>query len=318
MTVAILVVSVADVVMTYITKEKLVSFLIITHNRCEDLAEVLESILNQNYSSLEVIVIDNNSTDKTEEMFRNVFYNPNIRYIKMSENLGVSGGRNIAIAKASGEILITLDDDAILRDSNSTRKIVDRLNYETDVGILAFKIVNYYTGDLQKNAFPNRNKKRNPDIEFETTWYIGAGHAIKREVYKNVGMYGDFNPWGSEELDFSLRAIDFGYKIIYFPSVTVHHKISPKGRISSQTQFKALALKNRVKAAVLNLPFPSVLGYLVVRSGQILWVTRGNFRALLLAYSWLIGAMPSILKKRRPIGRRAIRKLLALRGPLFF
>jgi len=295
-----------------------VSFLIITYNRKDDLTEVMNCLLKQTYQPLEIIVVDNNSTDGTDKVFDRMFDLPHIRYFKMSENLGVSGGRNVAIKKATGEILITIDDDAILEDPEATTKIVKKFSEEPYVGVLAFKIVNYFSGKLQKNAFPCRDKKRDPDREFETTWFIGAGHAIRREVYETVGIYRDYWPWGSEEYDLALQTVNLGFKIVYFPKVVVRHKISPAGRISNLGRFKAIALKHRLKAAILNLPWYSVLTMLLVRSVQVLFVTRCNFYSLALAYYWLIRDLPKMIKQRKLICKKAVRKLRALKGPLYF
>lgn len=296
----------------------LVSYLIISYNRCDELEEVINSLLRQNYQPFEIIIVDNNSTDNTAVLFETSFVQDNIKFYQMSENLGVSGGRNIAFDKSSGEILITIDDDAVIEDPDSTQNIVDKFACNEDVGILAFKIVNYYTNEIQSMYFPCRDKSRNPDIGFETTWFIGAGHAMQREVFKKVGYYRDYWPWGSEEFDFSLRAVNAGYRIEYFPDVTVRHKVAQSGRVRSKTRFKALALRHRLKAAALNLPWYSFFTMIVVRSVQILVVTKGNVIALLLAYGWILMNLPAMLRERDPISSEAVKKLRVLKGPLYF
>jgi len=298
--------------------QQMVSFLIITYNRKRDLVEVIEALFKQEYSSLEIIVIDNNSTDGTDKIFRGKYNLPQVKYFKMKENMGVSGGRNVAIEKAAGEILITIDDDAILENPKVTNRIVKKFEEDKEIGVLAFKIVNYFTGHLQKNAFPCRNKNRDPNKEFETTWFIGAGHAIKRKVYEKVGVYRNFRPWGSEEFDFALRTVNAGFKIIYFPEVTIRHKVSPAGRIKNIGRFKAIALKHRLKASILNLPWYSTLTMLIIRSAQTLLITRGNLGTLFLAYYWLIRELPLLIKERSPISKSAVQKLRSLKGPLYF
>ena len=234
-----------------------VSYTIITYNRKDELGKVLNSILEQDYAPLEIVVVDNNSDDDTESLFARTFKKPNIHYIKLDENKGVSGGRNVAINEAQGDIIVTIDDDAVLTDPDATQTIVNKLVENPAIGILAFKIIDYYTGEIDKMMFPCRDKSVDPDKEFETTWFIGAGHAIRKAVYDHVGLYRDYAPWGSEEFDFSLRAIDAGFRIQYFPEITVIHKRSLSGRISNQTVFRAIALKHRIKAVILNLPWYS-------------------------------------------------------------
>ena len=300
------------------------SFIIVTRNRKDDLAEALASILRQRYVPIDVIVVDNASTDGTSEVFgRGEFGNSAIRYVRLEENRGVSGGRNAAIQQAQGTVIIALDDDAVLRDQDATGRVVDFFRSNPDVGILASKVVNYYTGKLQVNAFPCRAKSANPDIQFETTWFIGAGHAIRREVFDKIGLYRDFFPWGSEELDLSFRALDAGYRIMYFPQLVVYHKQSPAARIEDRTIFEAIALKHRIKAAILNLPWRYVLTYSIVWSTAHLALksrlgATGSPRVVLLAYYYLFKEMSALRIARQPILKETLQKIARLNGPLFY
>lgn len=293
-----------------------VSYLVICYNRKSDVRACVRSILAQQYPDVEIIVIDNASTDGTDDMFRQDFSDTQVHYFKMTENLGVSGGRNAALERAAGHVLVTIDDDAVLVDDNTTELLVDRFAAEPDLGAIAFRIEDFHTGEIQRMFFPDKDKSRDPDEEFETTWFIGAGHAIPRKVYDQIGVYRDYRPYGSEEFDLALRVIDHGYRIVYDPRMRVRHKETRTARLPP-TRLFALRLKHRIKAAVLNLPWISVLTFLIVRSGTTLVKSRGNVAALALAYWWIITSLPSWLRERQPIGKPAIARLKALRGPLY-
>jgi GT2 family glycosyltransferase len=294
----------------------LVSYLVICYNRKDDVQLCIRSILDQDYENLEIVVIDNASTDGTEELFREEISDERVHYFQMSENLGVSGGRNEALNRASGQILVTIDDDAMLVDRNTTRILIDRFTDRDDVGAIAFRIEDFETGDVQRMFFPHKDKSRDPDIGFETTWFIGAGHAIPRRVYEDVGLYRDYWPYGSEEFDLALRVIDAGYRIIYDPTLRVRHKETKTARLPP-TRLFALRLKHRIKAAVLNLPWTSVVTFFVFRSATTLVKSRGNIAALLMAYWWIVRDFPGWLKERKPIGKEAIERLRELDGPLY-
>jgi GT2 family glycosyltransferase len=297
------------------TKPK-VSYLVICYNRKDDVRACVRSILAQRYPDIEVIVVDNASIDGTDEMFREEFSEEQVQYFKMSENLGVSGGRNAALERATGQVLVTIDDDAVLVDENTTELLVDRFDAEEDLGAVAFRIEDFDTGEIQRMFFPSKDKSRDPDKEFETTWFIGAGHAIPRKVYDEIGLYRDYRPYGSEEFDLGLRVIDHGYRIVYDPCMRVRHKETKTARLPP-TRLFALRLKHRIKAAVLNLPWTSVLTFLIIRSGTTLVKSRGNVVALGIAYWWIIESLPSWLRERQPIGKPAIARLKALKGPLY-
>ncbi|NLC55721.1 MAG: glycosyltransferase family 2 protein [Armatimonadetes bacterium] len=296
-----------------------VSYVIITHNRAADLTEALQSILRQQYAPLEIVVLDNASTDETPRLFAGPFNLPNIRYLRSETNLGVSGGRNLALEHATGELLVTIDDDSILRDPDATTKMVRRLQSEPDLGVLTFRVVDYWSGELEAGAFPWKDKKRDATREFETTWFIGTGHIIPRAVYERVGLYQEYFPYGCEEIDLALRILDAGYRIRYFPQVTVHHKKVTTRHTWRTTRFQAMHLQNRVKVAIRNLPWQYVLTTDLVRSAQVvLKHSRGNLAAVLLAHWYLARQMPRLLRERKPIGRETVRRVLKLKGPVLY
>ncbi len=90
----------------------LVSVLITTHNRSNLLKRAIESAIRQTYKSLEIIVIDDGSTDNTEDVVNEYLkQHDNIKYIKHTEAKGVNVARNNGIRHAQGEYIAGLDDD---------------------------------------------------------------------------------------------------------------------------------------------------------------------------------------------------------------
>jgi Glycosyltransferases involved in cell wall biogenesis len=93
-------------------KECLISIIIPTYNRADFLLECIESILNQRYSNIEIIIIDDCSTDKTKEIIEEK-YNGNIKikYYKNDTNKGPGYNRKFGYLKSKGEYIIFCDDD---------------------------------------------------------------------------------------------------------------------------------------------------------------------------------------------------------------
>ena len=91
---------------------KLISVIIPTFNRVDLLKNAINSVLTQTYSNIEIIVIDDNSNDKTESLIKNLNDN-RINYIKNKENLKAPLCRNIGINISRGEFIAFLDDDDI-------------------------------------------------------------------------------------------------------------------------------------------------------------------------------------------------------------
>lgn len=221
------------------------SVIIVCYNRKKESRGCIFSILEQTRITGEIIVVDNNSTDGTGRIFDSGITSSLLKYFRLEKNRGVSGGRNYGIERATGDILIFLDDDALLEPEDALEKIIKKFENDKAIGILAFKVVNYYTKTIQREEFPHVDKSLDPDKEFETTYFIGAGHAIKKDVFNQCGLYPEDYFYGLEELDLSFRAIDKGYKIIYFPEVVVWHKKSPLGRISDKKKWGYL-FRNRL------------------------------------------------------------------------
>ena len=227
----------------------------------------------------------------------------------MSENLGVSGGRNFLLKKAKGDVIIEIDDDALLVEKDSISKVVNYFNENPKVGIQAFKSINYYTEKMDRNEFPFRNKKLVLKEPTECAWFIGVGHAFTKEVINKVGYYRDFFPWGSEEQDFSLRALSNNYKIIFNPRVKVLHKKSPHGRINNPIKHATVAFKNMMKIPAYNLSLILFCTYLLIRGTQFV-VKYRSFIPVLIGIKDLIDEWDQIKILRKNIGLFNSLKLL--------
>lgn len=87
-----------------------VSVVIPTYNRAHLVGRAIQSVLNQTYQDFEIIVVDDGSTDNTEEVVKS-FNDPRIRYIRHDQNRGGSAARNTGIKMARGEYIAFQDSD---------------------------------------------------------------------------------------------------------------------------------------------------------------------------------------------------------------
>ena len=105
-------------------KEK-ISIIIPTYNRCQYLKQLIQSIFNQSYNNIELIVINDNSTDDTDIYMKEVKKeNSKITYIKNKKNKGPSYNRLIGYERAKGTYIIFADDDDYYTDNNFFEKAV--------------------------------------------------------------------------------------------------------------------------------------------------------------------------------------------------
>ena len=148
---------------------KPLSFIIITYNRPGDALELVKNIsrLDGAVELLqEIIIVNNKSTVSYDEVKDFISSKPELpfRYLEAEENLGVARGRNYALKFATAPILILLDDDAVLQNSDSLKNVIAAFEHkpkqgemlERETAIVSFKVLYYDTLEMQVNALPHK------------------------------------------------------------------------------------------------------------------------------------------------------------------
>ncbi|GEO10993.1 glycosyltransferase family 2 protein [Segetibacter aerophilus] len=240
---------------------KPLSFIIITYNRPKDALELLQNISKLHRASellQDVIVVNNASTEDYDDVRDFKDSNLPIVYIEAKENLGVTKGRNFALQYSKGEIIIFLDDDAVLQGEDSLVNVLNafqRPGFENrPVAIVSFKILYYDSLEMQKNGLPHKQFEQYKDkSEFFTYFFAGGAHAIKRKILDEAGQLPAEFFYGMEEYDLSYRILDNGYCIKYDSSIVMLHKESPLGR-KPRSDKQRMMWVNKTKVAYRYLP----------------------------------------------------------------
>lgn len=296
----------------------LVSYVIATYNRRDDLTDAIESILEQNYDNVEIVVVSS-STDDTPEMFEagGRFDDDRITHLHFDARMGVPEARNIGFEHASGEILATIDDDAVLGDPGATDRMVSLFREHEDVGVLAFQCRNYYTGEINPHETPDPpDFDMTMDQEYRATNFVGVGNAIRRSALDIAGTYPSSFRYGFEEMDLSFRIHDNGYDILYTPEIAVRHKKSPEGRISD-TETKERLAGNRIKLAIRNLPWRYVAVTTLLWSAYIVVLTR-SLSSLGNVLGRIYDERGELLAARHVVSARTIRRIKSRKTMLYF
>lgn len=304
--------------MSDLGEEPLVSYVIATYNRPDDLSEAIESILDQEYDDVEIVVVSS-STDDTPALFEDggPFDRAFVHHLHFDERMGVPEARNIGYERASGEIVATIDDDAVLADSDATDRMVSLFEAHDDVGALAFQCRNYHTDEVNPHETPDP-----PDFEttmsegYRATNFVGVGNAIRRSVLETVGTYPSSFRYGFEEMDLSFRIHDSGYDVLYTPEIVVRHKKSPEGRIPDAETKERLA-GNRIKLAVRNLPWRYVAVTALLWSVYVVLLTR-SASSLVNVHRRILDERDELLGDRNVVSPRTIRRIKSRKTMLFF
>ena len=190
-------------------KNPTVSVIIPTYNRAHLIKRAIQSVLNQTYQDFEVIIVDDASTDNTEEVVKS-FNDPRIRYIRHEKNKGAAAARNTGIKTARGKYIAFQDSDDEWLPEKLEKQMKVFENAPAKVGVV-------YT-DMWRIM---RNKRKcyfsSPMITPEDgiiykqaldykVMNIGIQTAvIKREVFEKVGMFDEKFP-RFIDLEFFIRA----------------------------------------------------------------------------------------------------------------
>ena len=189
----------------------MISVVIASYNQQEFLPDAIESALAQKnpYLNVEVIVVDDGSTDHSLEIARS--YEPKINIVSQV-NKGLASARNTGIMNAKGNYILFLDSDDILMEG-AILKIQQTIK-ATNADIIApsFKCF----GKAQDTII----LMSNPTIEdFKIANRIGYCQAIKREALLEVGGYNPKMVWGAEDYDLTFNLLKIGKKLVTIPEV---------------------------------------------------------------------------------------------------
>lgn len=203
----------------------LVSIVTICWNRKKDILESLQGISEIKYDSLEVIVVDNASNDGTCEAIEEAY--PNVKLIKMFRNIGIEA-YNIGFKNAKGKYIVILDDDSF-PEKHAVERMVHQFEKDDKLGVVAFDVRNYYKYDEVATLDTVEGKVQAKEYYMA---FNGAGAAIRRELFEEIGFYPEefFLYWN--EQDTAFRVWDKDYKVVFFSDIVAYHKYSPKNRES--------------------------------------------------------------------------------------
>jgi len=188
---------------------------IVNHNRKNDVLESIHLIAKQACKSVEVIVVDNNSSDNSQDSIRQKY--PFVKVIQLSSNIGMAAF-NAGAAASKSDILLFLDSDAFLGE-NAVNRVISKFEIDKMLGAVALQVIDPSNKEV---VYPFRKEKRYFQNEYNS--FMGCAAALRKNVFLDIGGYDeDFFIYGNEE-ELSVRILERGYKIKYFPEIKAFHK----------------------------------------------------------------------------------------------
>lgn len=305
-------------------KSPLVSAVILSWNGGNHLESCVEHVLAQTYHNLELIIVDNGSTDGSLERVQPLL--GGARIVRNTTNLGYARGMNQGIELAQGEFVLLLNQDAFIAP-DFIEWGVEALSDDKGIGMVAARVLAIHDGHKTNSvigAGTFLRKRMKPIVNtngqaFEVLGPVWCSAFLRRATLEDVrcSVYEDYLDEDffayHEDVDFNLRAALRGWTCRYVPAMVVWHRVSgsfggQKQLIARPPKFRQHSLKNRYLTTIKDLPTGLLLRWsvylLVAEVG--LWVylaTRSpsTLKDLLRAYKDIVRLLPKAIRRRRAI-----------------
>lgn len=198
---------------------ELVSIYVVTCNRLELLKRCVESVLNQSYQEIELLIVDDFSTDGTCDYLRELSNNPVVKVFFNTKRMGAPHARNVAITNAVGEFITGIDDDDFI-GSDRISSFIKAWRVKKDNVVALYSDVH-----LLKKGGIAKIVKRKSEVVFEDLWkenYIGNQVFTKTESLARIGGFDENLPaWQDFDCWLRLLSIRDGEKEIKATRVNV-------------------------------------------------------------------------------------------------
>ncbi len=210
----------------------LISCIVPVFNGERYLAEALDSILNQTYRPIEIIVVDDGSTDQTPSVIKQ--YGERIRAL-WQENAGPAAARNKGLGEACADFVAFLDADDLWYPEKLERQFA-RFCARAELDLCITQVQNFWVPELEKE------KRHYLDHRFSQPLPGYATQALlaRRVLFDRVGRF-DSSLRACDDTDWFLRTIDHGAVIDMLPEILVHRRLHSKNLSRTALAYDALA-----------------------------------------------------------------------------
>jgi len=306
----------------------MVSIIILNYNGKKWLEQCLPTWREVVYPNVEVIVVNNGSSDDSGDFVKRTF--PEVSFLDVQPNIGFAGGNNYGVRHAAGKYIMLLNNDTKVTPG-LLDSIVELMERDSSIGVIQPEMRNmvnpdrhdavasYYTwtGFLYHYGYMQPIWKTQYQKSLYAYSIKGSGMIMRTKEYLELGGLDEDFVCYVEESDLCHRFWLSGKKVLYHPKGLMYHygggdmSIMEKGE---DTVFRSF--RNRYVSYIKNLSFFELLKVLPIHTlfaqGYVLtFLFKGKFKEALAAnwgIFWWIFHLPSILKKRKYVQSK-IRKV---------
>ena len=311
--------------------EPRVSIIIPHWNGIEVLSECLESLEKTTYPNLEIIVVDNASSDGSQDWVS--LHYPSIKLIENNTNLGYAGGCNKGAKACTGDYLVFLNNDTI-HENNWIETLADFLNLNSEVSAVQPKILNHYEqnkfdyaggcgGWIDILGFPFARGRLFLDQEIDegqyekirpVFWASGTAIMIRKKDFDTLGGFDKTFFAHQEEIDLCWKIHLLGKHVWSIPSAIIYHKNAVTLPMYSRLK-QYLNHRNSLLMLLSNYSLPMTLYLAPIRISlefvalfySLFCLDLNHFFGILQSFVWVLTHPHVIYKRRKHI--RQLRKV---------
>jgi GT2 family glycosyltransferase len=282
------------------------SVVIVTKDRKDFLRRAIISAMRQT-EPVEILVLDDGSTDGTSEMVRFEF--PQVRLERTTVPLGYVAQRNRAALLCTGEVIFSIDDDA---EFSSSHVVTQTLSKFSSPRIAAIGIP--YVEPHKSNE--EYQKAPDDDDLWVADNFRGTAHAVRRDIFLQVGSYREQITHQGEEMDFCIRLLNNGFVVcLGCGDAIIHHEFLKR----DWQRMDFYGRRNDILFAWRNIPMPYLPVHLLGTTFNGFACALRTKRPLDMIRGILAGYWDCVLnwKWHEPVSRTTYRlhRLLKKRGP---
>lgn len=301
-------------------ENNLVSIIIINYNGKHHLDKCLKSLMQIDYKNYEIILVDNNSSDDSINFVKK-FY-PSIVIIQLEKNYGFAEPNNIGAKRATGEFLLFLNNDTIVKP-NFISELVKVIKTDSKIAICQSFLLKPNgeidsSGDFVDTLGRAYSSRKKVSEVREILSARGAAMLTRKESFFDLGKF-DKNFFASfEDVDIGWRAWLWGYRVVLVPSSVVYHTGGQTIKnLSDEIRFHGI--KNTLMLRLVNFEWPLAIKSII----KLFFVSfmRKTFGVKVISdpeegfplpsygvtfrgVSWVLKNLGYVLEKRKLVNKR--------------
>lgn len=237
--------------------QPLVSVVTVNYKQTDVTIRMLEALRKSSWQNLQVVLVDNAAEFDQTARYETAF--PGIEVINSSDNLGFAGGNNLGLARAYGDYIFLLNNDAFV-EADTIAQLVAALVQQPELGAVSPKIKYYGTNQIQYAGFSAISKYTGRSTAFgkweedkgqhnqdkNVAYTHGAAMMLTKTALAAAGPMDESYFLYYEELDWCEQMRRHGFRFSYVSSATVHHAASASTGVGSPFQLYYLT-RNRLR-----------------------------------------------------------------------